>query len=102
MAKGFKDGYETYDTSGGFGNAKQWRQTFRERMTKDEAKRVIHAQQQTPHEILGIATSAGQSEIKKAFRRLIGEWHPDRNQHRIEKAEEMSKRIIAAYTILCK
>lgn len=102
MAKGFTDGYETYNTSGGFGNAKQWRQAFREKMTKDEAKDIIEAQEETPYTILGISTSATQAEIKKAFRQLITEWHPDRNQHRIAEAEAMSKKIIAAYTILKK
>lgn len=100
MAKGFLDGYKTYDTSGGFGSPKQWRKAFTERMGKEEAEAVLNSQEQTPYEILGVPATATQAQIKKAFRQLITEWHPDRNQHRTEEAEEMSKKIIAAYSLL--
>ncbi|RXK86194.1 J domain-containing protein [Filimonas effusa] len=52
----------------------------------------------TPYEVLGISPEATPQEIKKAFRRLIAQWHPDKNPH--PEAEAMSKKIIAAYTIL--
>lgn len=100
MAKGFLDGYQTYDTSGGFGNSQDWKGAFRQRMSKEDAEEVIKTQNDTPHSILGISPTATKTEIKKAFRRLITEWHPDRNQHRIEEAEQQSKKIIAAYSIL--
>jgi DnaJ-domain-containing protein 1 len=101
MAKrNFLDGYKTYDVSGGYGNASQWRQSFKKRMTNDEAKEVLQSAEKTPLQVLGLDQTATAAEIKKAFRRLITEWHPDKNQHRIREAEEMSKRIIAAYTIL--
>lgn len=100
MAKGFLDGYKTYDTTNGHGNAKQWRQSFKERMSNEQAETIIKAQADTPLGILGLAAGATQAEIKKAFRKLIIEWHPDRNQHRQEEAEEQSKKIIAAYSIL--
>lgn len=100
MAKGFLDGYRTYDTSKGYGDPKQWRQAFNQRMSKEDAEVIIQGQEQTPYDILGIKAGATQAEIKKAFRKLITEWHPDRNQHRLTEAEEMSKRIIAAYSIL--
>ncbi|MNK11857.1 Chaperone protein DnaJ [compost metagenome] len=100
MAKGFLDGYKTYNTATGYGDPKQWRQAFNHRMSKEDAEVIIKGQEQTPHCILGIKTGATQTEIKKAFRKLITEWHPDRNQHRVNEAEEMSKKIIAAYSIL--
>ncbi len=100
MAKGFMDGYKTYDTSYGFGNTKKWRNAFHERMTGDEAAKIIGEQADTPHTILGVALSASKAEIKTAFRKLVMLWHPDRNQHRIEEAEAMTKKLIAAYTIL--
>ncbi|UOE51317.1 J domain-containing protein [Mucilaginibacter sp. SMC90] len=100
MAKGFLDGYKTYDSSKGFGSPKDWKTAFKNRMGKEEAEEILQKQQQTPFDLLGIKSGATQEEIKKAYRKMIMLWHPDRNQHRITEAEEMSKKIIAAYSIL--
>lgn len=100
--KGFLEGYKTYDTTKGHGNAKKWRNSFKERFSKQEAETILKDGTQTPYEILGVQLSATVAEIKKAFRKLISEWHPDFNQHRLEEAEEMSKKIIAAYSLLDK
>lgn len=98
--KGFLDGYKTYDTTDGLGHADQWRSAFRERMSRQEATGILQSQELTPYQLLGVSTSATKGEIKKAFRKLIAEWHPDHNQHRPAEAEEMSKKIIAAYSLL--
>lgn len=100
MAKGFLDGYQTYDTSNGHGNAKQWRNAFNERFSQTEAEEILSHQEQTPHQLLGVAAGATKEVIKKAFYKLIREWHPDHNPHRLQEAEEMSKKIIAAYSLL--
>jgi len=101
MAKrGFLDGYKTYDTLNGLGNARQWRNAFQARMSKDDAEAVLQDSKETPYTILGISANATKSDIKKAFRKKITEWHPDKNQHRVAEAEAMSKKIIAAYTVL--
>ncbi|GEP89672.1 DnaJ domain-containing protein [Chitinophaga terrae (ex Kim and Jung 2007)] len=100
MAKSFLDGYKTYDTRDGYGNAKQWKKAFNQRMSKEEAESILSRQQETPYNILQISPGATQAEIKKAYRQLIKEWHPDKNQHRSEEAEEMSKKIIAAFSML--
>jgi DnaJ-domain-containing protein 1 len=98
--KGFLDGYKTYNTRKGFGNAKQWKNAFQQRMSKEDAEEILSKQHSTPHEILGVSPHASPATIKAAFRKLIKEWHPDRNQHRIEEAEAQSKKILAAYTVL--
>lgn len=98
--KGFLDGYKTYDASKGFGNSKKWRNALHERMSREDAEYLLKRDKDTPYGILGIYSDASQAEIKTAFRKKIAEWHPDRNQHRVEEAEEQSKRIIAAYTLL--
>jgi DnaJ-class molecular chaperone len=98
--RGFMDGYKTYDTSNGFGNARRWRDGFYEKMSSEDAAKIIKSQDDTPYFILGIPENASAAEIKKAFRELIMKWHPDKNQDNIEEAELMSKKIIAAYTIL--
>ncbi|WP_276484770.1 J domain-containing protein [Paraflavitalea pollutisoli] len=100
MAKGFLDGYKTYDTTGGHGHPGKWKSAFRQRMSTEDARQILNKEQDTPYSILGIAATATKTEIKKAFRELINQWHPDKNQHRIEEAEHMSKKIIAAYSLL--
>lgn len=100
--KGFADGYKTYDTSNGYGSAREWREGFYEKISDKEAIKILHEQEDTPYQILGISEGATKQEIKSAFRTMIIKWHPDKNQDNITEAEYMSKRIIAAYTILSK
>jgi len=49
--------------------------------------------------ILGVARDASQTEIKKAYRHLVHEFHPDSNKDNPE-AEEKFKKINAAYSVL--
>lgn len=53
------------------------------------------------YDTLGIAKTADEAEIKKAFRKLAMKYHPDRNQSDKTKAtEEKFKEIKEAYDIL--
>jgi molecular chaperone DnaJ len=52
-----------------------------------------------PYEVIGVAPDASDGEIKKAFRRLARELHPDVNRHDPE-AEEKFKEAAEAYEIL--
>ena len=52
-----------------------------------------------PYEVLGVARDAGEQEIKKAFRVLARELHPDVNAHD-PQAEEKFKEAAEAYEIL--
>jgi molecular chaperone DnaJ len=52
-----------------------------------------------PYEVLGVSRDADETEIKKAFRRLARELHPDVNKHDPD-AEEKFKEAAEAYEIL--
>lgn len=52
-----------------------------------------------PYSILGVSKSATQDEIKKAYRKLAMQYHPDKNQGD-KKAEEKFKELGAAYEVL--
>jgi curved DNA-binding protein CbpA len=47
-----------------------------------------------------VPRSADDRAIKKAFRKLSIQWHPDKNPDNKEEAQEKFKEIAAAYTVL--
>ena len=55
-------------------------------------------QKQDYYDVLGVARGAGAEELKKAFRRLAMQFHPDRNQE--AGAEARFKEVNEAYEVL--
>ncbi|XP_061688476.1 dnaJ homolog subfamily C member 16-like isoform X2 [Syngnathoides biaculeatus] len=51
-----------------------------------------------PYKTLGVTRGASQVEIKKVYKRLAREWHPDKNKN--PEAEDMFIRITKSYEIL--
>ena len=51
------------------------------------------------YEVLGITRTAGDAEIKKAYRQLAMQFHPDRNPGD-KQAEERFKQASEAYSVL--
>src|SRR2546429_6209711 len=49
------------------------------------------AAQRDYYQLLGVAESAGTDEIKKAFRRLAKQYHPDRNPNNPQAAEKFKE-----------
>jgi DnaJ-class molecular chaperone len=54
----------------------------------------------THYDILGIGRAAGEAEIKKAYRRMIIAFHPDKYQGDKQFAATKTHEIIEAYTVL--
>ena len=52
-----------------------------------------------PYQILGVARGASDADIKKAYRKLAKELHPDRNKDN-PKASERFSRVTNAYDLL--
>lgn len=52
------------------------------------------------YEILGVGRSANAEEIKKAYRKLAMQYHPDRNPDNKNEAEAKFKEVSEAYEIL--
>jgi curved DNA-binding protein CbpA len=57
-------------------------------------------QKETYYDVLDVARTATQPEIKKAFRRLAKKYHPDTNRTGSSAAAKKLKEVIAAYRVL--
>jgi molecular chaperone DnaJ len=55
--------------------------------------------QKDPYSVLGVPKTATQDEVKKAYRKLAMQYHPDKNKGD-KKAEEKFKELSAAYEII--
>ena len=96
---GFTDGYKTYDPKKeGYGNPRDWNSSFHERMNTEEAAEYL--QDTDPYKVLGVPRDATLSMVQKAFRKLLMQWHPDKNPDQIKLATQKTQKIIAAYTII--
>ncbi|XP_068172069.1 dnaJ homolog subfamily C member 16 [Antennarius striatus] len=62
------------------------------------AELVEAASEYDPYKILGVSRSASQTEIKRAYKNMAKEWHPDKNKD--PKAEDMFIKISKSYEIL--
>ncbi len=52
------------------------------------------------YKALGVTKSATESEIKKAYRKLALQWHPDKNPNNKIESEKKFKEIVTAYECL--
>ena len=82
----------------GYGNPGEWKRAFKGRMSPDEARSIL--QEEDPWVILGIPYRSTKEVIKKAYRKLAIQWHPDKNIGNELYATEMMKKINAAYSLI--
>lgn len=52
------------------------------------------------YEVLGVPRHASADAIKKAYRKLALQWHPDKNPENKEEAERRFKQVAEAYEVL--
>lgn len=53
------------------------------------------------YEVLGVHKTDSEDEIRKAYRKLVVKFHPDRNPDKREEAEAKLKELSEAYSVLC-
>lgn len=59
---------------------------------------LLHGGEFDPYKLLGVSKTANQAEIKKAYKQLAREWHPDKNKD--PKAEDHFIQISKSYEVL--
>nr|XP_043631316.1 dnaJ protein P58IPK homolog [Erigeron canadensis] len=72
---------------------------IREALMKAE-KALKLSQRKDWYKILGISKTASIAEIKRAYKKLALQWHPDKNVDNREEAENKFREIAAAYEVL--
>ena len=65
-------------------------------MGRGQGKHRASRARRDPYEVLGLSRSANAEEVKRAYRKLAREYHPDRN-HGDKSAEEKFKDVSDAY-----
>ncbi|KAI8556350.1 hypothetical protein RHMOL_Rhmol05G0245900 [Rhododendron molle] len=72
---------------------------IREVLMKAE-KSLKLSQRKDWYKILGVSKTAAISDIKRAYKKLALQWHPDKNVDNREEAEAKFREIAAAYEVL--
>ncbi|WP_290650754.1 co-chaperone DjlA [Aquisalimonas sp.] len=62
---------------------------LRDLMRSQKGGRGLRAMPQSPYRVLGVAESATPDQIRRAYRKLVGQYHPDRLQARGCSEEEI-------------
>lgn len=71
---------------------------IREALLKAE-KALKMSKRKDWYKILGVSKTASISDIKRAYKKLALQWHPDKNVDKREEAEAQFREIAAAYEV---
>ena len=52
------------------------------------------------YKILGLSNTASAADIKRAYKKLALQWHPDKNQDNKEEAENKFREVAEAYEVI--
>ncbi|EEF42962.1 dnaJ protein P58IPK homolog [Ricinus communis] len=72
---------------------------IREALLRAE-KALKMSKRQDWYKILGVSKTASIAEIKRAYKKLALQWHPDKNVDKREEAEAKFREVAAAYEVL--
>jgi hypothetical protein len=71
----------------------EWRKGSSARQKQDNfSEKKANGPPKTPHSVLGVGRNASPDEIKRAFRRLANQYHPDKVQHLGGEFKELAER----------
>jgi DnaJ-domain-containing protein 1 len=77
---------------------------WKRRKEEGGSPRAVNPQDFDPYAVLGIPRSADRTEVKDAYRRLMGQYHPDKVAHLgpelREVAHRKSQEVARAYRML--
>jgi len=74
-------------------------QSASDQKTPDPMESPAHLASTDFFEVLNLSRSASEADVKKAYRKLAVQWHPDKNRAN-PRAEEFFKKISEAYEVL--
>ena len=86
----------------------RFRHEYRERSGSYTEEIGVRSEIQEAYTVLQLSTTASETEIKKAYRRLISRHHPDkqvgegRGAESVQRATEATQKIQKAYDLICK
>ena len=69
-----------------------------EESRKEKAEKYVYCESDNCYDLLGVKKDAGGLTIKRAYRRLATEWHPDRNPD--PRAKDLFQKFANAYEVL--
>ena len=70
-----------------------------DQLSHDPMEIPAHLESDDYFQVLSLSRSASESDVKRAYRKLAVQWHPDKNRLN-PRAEEVFKRISEAYEVL--
>lgn len=66
---------------------------------KRESGETMRGEESDPYLLLGVDRGDGEDDIKRAYREMLGKYHPDRVQHLGEEFREMAARKAKAINL---